>query len=148
MKKIPVLASRERGAYGFWNSLSIPSACRTILRWEDAAINISLNNGSLKQLFPVSSNWWYRSNVRLTNAKAVCLAILLPELFPPEGPEPQQACQINIVNSLCHNIHDVQTAFSGMIAFTRQQDGTTLPKQFKSFQYNKEEYEKQPSFSY
>jgi hypothetical protein len=43
---------------------------------------------------PVSSNWWYCSNVHLTNANAACLTILLLlEFFPPEALEPRQACQ-------------------------------------------------------
>lgn len=56
MKKTPVLASRGReAAYDFADSASMPS-CLTILSWEEAARNISLNKGSLKQLMPVSSN--------------------------------------------------------------------------------------------
>lgn len=63
------------------------------LRLEDLERNISLNSGSLKQLLPVSSNLWHRSNVLLTNANAACLAILLLELFPPVVLEPRQAYQ-------------------------------------------------------
>lgn len=55
-KEEPVVASRDRK--GFEESASNPSDCRTILCWEEAVRNISLNKGSLKQLLPVSSNWW------------------------------------------------------------------------------------------
>lgn len=57
MNKTPVLASREtEEACCFVDSASISSTRRTILSWEEAAKNISLNEGSLKQLLPVSSN--------------------------------------------------------------------------------------------
>ncbi|GER56922.1 DNA-directed RNA polymerase subunit beta [Striga asiatica] len=39
-------------------------------RRETPERNMSLYKGSSKQLFPVASNSWYRSNVRLTKAKA------------------------------------------------------------------------------
>lgn len=57
MNKTPVLASREREeACGFADSASMPSTSRTLLLWEEAAKNMPLNKGSLKQLLPVSSN--------------------------------------------------------------------------------------------
>lgn len=62
---------------------AIASACRVPFTLEAIERSISLYTGSLKQLVPVSSNLWHRSSVRLTNAKAACLAILLLELFPP-----------------------------------------------------------------
>jgi hypothetical protein len=39
--------------------------------------------GSLKQLFPVSSNLWHRTRVRLAKAKASCFAALLADLLTP-----------------------------------------------------------------
>jgi hypothetical protein len=92
----PGVASRDRGeAYGFEESASNPSDFLTMLCWEEAVRNKSLNKGSLKQLLPVSSNWWYRSNVHLTNASAACLTILLLlEFFPLDAP--RQACQLII----------------------------------------------------
>ena len=94
MRMIPFLASRKKEeAEGFMDSASVPSNSRTILSWEEAARNISLYKGSLKQLLPVSSNCWHRSNVRLTNPNAACLAILLLAFFPLDELGPQQACQ-------------------------------------------------------
>lgn len=103
MKKKPVLASEEKGeACGFVDSVSVPSTSRTALSWEEAARNISLNLGSLKQLLPVSSNCLHLSNVRLTNSSAACLANLLLALFALEELGRRQPCQSIIVNSLCH----------------------------------------------
>lgn len=103
MRMIPVLASREKEeAQGFVDSASMPSNFRTTLSCEEAARNISLYKGSLKQLLPISSNCRHRSNVRLTNPNAACLAILLLAFFPPDELGPRLACQSVIVNSLSH----------------------------------------------
>lgn len=56
MKKIPVLPSREKVERSFVDSASKSSISRTILIWGEAARNMSLNKGSLKQLLPVLSN--------------------------------------------------------------------------------------------
>jgi hypothetical protein len=39
--------------------------------------------GSLKQLFPVSSNFLHRARVRLPKANASCFAALLADLLTP-----------------------------------------------------------------
>jgi hypothetical protein len=39
--------------------------------------------GSLKQLFFVSSNFWHRKRVRLAKSKASCFAALLADLLAP-----------------------------------------------------------------
>jgi len=40
-------------------------------------------DGSLKQLFPVSSNFWHRARVRLAKTNASCFAALLADLLTP-----------------------------------------------------------------
>jgi hypothetical protein len=40
-------------------------------------------DGSPKQLFPVSSNFWHRARVRLAKANASCFAALLADLLTP-----------------------------------------------------------------
>ena len=80
-------------AYCLLDSPSVAkSAWCASLRREEPEMNMSLNNGSLKQLLPVSSKCWHRSNVRLTKVKAAFLAILLLALFPPEALDPRQVC--------------------------------------------------------
>ena len=106
--KVPeTLLSKRVEAYDLVDSPSaIASACRVPLTSEATERSISLYIGSLKQLVPVSSNLWHRSSVRLTNAKAACLAILLLELFPPVAFGPQQAYQKDHLNSF--TIHTSQ----------------------------------------
>lgn len=100
--KIPeTLTSKGRPEllYGFVDSTSVEESTDfPPFRWEYPEANISLNNCSLKQLLLVSSNLWHRSNVRLTNANAACLAILLLELLLPLVFGPRQVYQTENIN--------------------------------------------------
>ena len=84
-------------AYSFADSPSVSNDSLPF-RWEYPDRNKSLNNCSLKQLLPVSSNLWHRSNVLLTKANAACLAILLLELLPPAALGPRQVYHTTNIN--------------------------------------------------